>query len=94
MKETLTLEIVTPVGFSFKEEVDEVVAPGSEGQFGVLPGHTSLLTTLEPGTLVYKKGSTLGRVDVKSAYVQVVSNHVLVLADGAELQDAALDEKG
>ncbi|MBF0338378.1 MAG: ATP synthase F1 subunit epsilon [Nitrospirae bacterium] len=93
MKESLTLEIVTPVGFAFTEEVDEVVAPGTEGQFGVLPGHTSFLTTLEPGTLVYKKGATLGRVSVKSAYVQVVSNHVLVLADSAELENSTVDEK-
>ncbi|MBF0342893.1 MAG: hypothetical protein HQL06_01555 [Nitrospirae bacterium] len=92
MKETLTLEIVTPVGFSFKEEVDEVVAPGTEGQLGVLPGHTSFLTTLEPGTLVYKKGASSGRVTVENAYFQVVSNHVLVLADSAEPQDDTTPE--
>jgi F-type H+-transporting ATPase subunit epsilon len=47
----LTLEIVTPDRALLREEVDEVVVPGSQGEFGVLPGHTPLLSTLKVGEL-------------------------------------------
>ena len=47
MAEKLTLDIVTPYGHVFTGEVDEIVAPGSEGEFGVLPEHISCLTTLK-----------------------------------------------
>ena len=49
MAEKLRLELVTPYKHVLSEEVDEVTAPGTVGEFGVLPGHTSLLTTLKIG---------------------------------------------
>ena len=54
----LTLEIVTPGRALVNEEVDEVELPGSEGYFGVLPGHTELLPSLQVGELWYRKGQT------------------------------------
>ena len=54
MEDKLTLEVVTPYGQVMSEEVDEVVAAGTEGEFGVLPGHVSFVTTLKVGMLTYK----------------------------------------
>ena len=51
----LTLEVVTPEGLLLRDEVDEVVAPGSEGYFGVRPGHTPLMAALGLGELSYRK---------------------------------------
>ena len=53
----ILLEVVTPEGLLLREEVDEVTAPGEEGYFGVLPGHTSFLATLGIGSIMYRKGA-------------------------------------
>ncbi|KWT78212.1 ATP synthase F1 subunit epsilon [Candidatus Magnetominusculus xianensis] len=86
MAEKLTLEIITPEGFSFTETVDELTAPGTLGEFGVLPGHTGFMTSLETGVITYKIGSTSKHITVKSAYAQVANDHILVLADSAEIK--------
>ncbi len=84
MAEKLTLEVVSPYGAAFKDEVDEVVAPGTEGEFGVLPGHVPFITTLKIGILVYKKDGKPGYIFVNSGYAEVYEDKVLVLADSAE----------
>ncbi len=84
MAEKLTLEVVTPYGSVLKEEVDEVVATGTEGEFGVLPGHVPFVTTLKIGMLIYKKGGTAHYVFVNSGYSEVYEDRILVLADSAE----------
>jgi hypothetical protein len=61
MAETILLEIVTPLRKLLSREVDEVTAPGRDGDFGVLAGHTPFLTTLRPGEISYKKGAETGR---------------------------------
>jgi len=88
MAEKLMLEIVSPHGAVLKEEVDEVIAPGSEGEFGVLPGHISFVTTLKVGVLVYKQGGAARYVFVNSGYSEVSGDTVLVLADSAERAEA------
>ena len=60
MENKLNLEIVTPFGIVFSDHVDEVIAQGSEGEFGVLPDHTPFFTTLKIGMLTYRKGSETG----------------------------------
>lgn len=80
----LRLEIVTPHGLVFSNDVDEVVASGSEGEFGVLPNHANFLTTLKVGMLVYKKGSETGYFFVNWGYAEVGPDKVLILADSAE----------
>lgn len=80
----LKLEIVTPYGSIFSEEVDEVIASGSEGEFGVLPNHIPFLTTLKIGMLIYKKGPETGYFFVNWGYAEVGPNKVLILADSAE----------
>lgn len=80
----LKLEIVTPYGSVFSEEVDEVIASGSEGEFGVLPNHIPFLTTIKIGMLIYKKGSETGFFFVNWGYAEVGPDKVLILADSAE----------
>jgi len=80
----LRLEIVTPYGSVFSEEVDEVIATGSEGEFGVLPNHIPFLTTIKIGMLIYKKGSETGYFFVSWGYAEVGPDKVLILADSAE----------
>jgi F-type H+-transporting ATPase subunit epsilon len=84
MSEKLRLEVVTPYGSIVNEEVDEVVAPGSEGEFGVLPGHVPFVTTLKIGVLTYKQADSTRYVFINSGYAEVSSARVLVLADSAE----------
>ncbi len=87
MAEKLTLDIVTPYGHVFTEEVDEVIAAGNEGEFGVLPNHISYLTTLKVGMLTYKKGSESGHFFVNWGYAEVGPEKVTILADSAEKSD-------
>ncbi len=84
MAERLTLDIVTPYGLVFSEEVDEIVAPGSEGEFGVLPNHIPFLTTLKIGMLTYKKGSETGYIFMNWGYAEIGPDKVTILADSAE----------
>ncbi len=84
MENKLKLEIVTPYGPVFSDEVDEVVASGSEGEFGVLPGHAPFLTTLKIGILTYKKGAETGYFFVNWGYAEIGTDKVSILADSAE----------
>jgi F-type H+-transporting ATPase subunit epsilon len=87
MADKLTLDIVTPYGHVFTEEVDEVIASGSEGEFGVLPNHIQFLTTLKIGMLTYRKGSESGHFFVNWGYAEVGPDKVTILADSAEKSD-------
>jgi F-type H+-transporting ATPase subunit epsilon len=80
----LTLEIVTPDRSLVTEQVDEVELPGSEGYFGVLPGHTPLLATLQVGELWYRVGQEKHYLAVAFGFVEVLPDHVTVLAQIAE----------
>ncbi len=84
MAEKLNLEIVSPDKMVLSEEVDEVVATGSLGQFGVLPGHLAFLTTLDVGELSYRKGGATYYAFVNSGYAEVSSDKVTILAESAE----------
>ena len=87
MAEKLKLEMVTPYKRVLSEEVDEVTAPGAIGEFGVLPDHTSLLTTLKVGELTYKKDGETFSVAVNWGYVEVEDNVMTVLVETAEPAD-------
>ena len=87
MAEKIKLEMVTPYKRVLSEEVDEVTAPGSVGEFGVLPDHTSLLTTLKIGELTYKQGGEVFSVAVNWGYVEVEDNVMTVLVETAEPAD-------
>lgn len=80
----LTLEIVTPDRSVVTERVDEVEVPGSEGYFGVLPGHTPLLATLKVGELWYRKGGEVVYVSIAFGFAEVLPDRVTILAQLAE----------
>ena len=80
----LTLEIVTPDSSVVSEQVDEVQIPGAEGSFGVLPGHTPLLATLQVGELWYRIGQDTSFVAVSFGFAEVLPNRVTILAQIAE----------
>ncbi len=87
MENKLRLEIVTPYGQILGEDVDEIATSGSEGDFGVLPGHVDFITTLKIGMLSYRKGSETKYVFINSGYAEVGPDKVVILADSAELSD-------
>ena len=85
MAEKLFLEVVTPQKAIVSEEVDSVVAPGSEGEFGVLKGHTTFLTSLKIGTLRYTDASGNERfLFVNGGFAEVLPDKVTILAESAE----------
>ena len=69
---------------SSREQVDEVQLPGSEGYFGVLPGHTPLLATLQVGELWYRIGQEKHYLAIAFGFVEVLPDRVTVLAQIAE----------
>jgi F-type H+-transporting ATPase subunit epsilon len=80
----IKLEVVTPERPVVSEDVDIVVATSTEGEFGVLPHHAPLLTTLAAGELRYRAGSQTEFLAVMGGFAQVAENKVTILADMAE----------
>jgi len=80
----MKLEIVTPLGVIFDDDVKQVTLPGSEGEFGVLPEHSAILSMLDAGVVVIntKDGKDLS-VAINGGYVKVEENRTLCLVDGA-----------
>jgi len=87
MAEMLRLEMVTPYKQVLAVDVDEVTAPGTLGEFGLLPGHTPMLTTLKIGELTYRQGNELFHVAVNWGYLEVENDKVTVLVETAEPAD-------
>lgn len=81
--DTLRLSIVTPNGPIFDEDVKTVTLPGKEGEFGVLPGHASLVSSLTVGVIVIEKQNSTEAVAINWGHVKVSESSVDVLADGA-----------
>jgi len=80
----MRLDIVTAEHSVFSEEVDMVIAPGIQGQLGILPHHSPLMTMLEPGELIIKKGGDEQYMAVSGGFLEVRPDRVIVLADSAE----------
>jgi F-type H+-transporting ATPase subunit epsilon len=80
----LRLDIVTAERAVYSDEVDMVIAPGVLGQLGILPHHAPLMTMLEPGELIAKKGSDEFGLVVSGGFLEVRPDRVIVLADTAE----------
>ncbi len=80
----LSLEIVTPERPLLSETVDEVEVPGADGYFGVLPGHTPLLASLQVGELWYRKGTERSYLSVAFGFAEVMPDRVTILARIAE----------
>lgn len=80
----LFLEVVTPDQVVVSEEADMVVAPGTEGEFGVLPGHVLFLSGIVPGELRYTSGSKKESLAVTTGFAEVSNDKVSILVDAAE----------
>lgn len=80
----ILLEVVTPEKQLLSQQVDEVIAPGSEGEFGVLPGHCHFLSTLRIGELRYRIGDQTSHMAVLWGYAEVTPTKVTIMAEIAE----------
>jgi len=81
------LEIITAERVLFEGEVETVVAPGSEGELGVLPHHAAVMTMLQSGELRYRIGGDESYLSVTGGFMDIRGDHVVVLADAAEHVD-------
>lgn len=96
LPESITLDVVTPDKRLCALQVDEVVLPGSEGSLGVLPGHAPLLTALDVGPLMYRRGNDRQYLAVAEGFAEVLPDRVTVLAhigERAEEIDTGRAEK-
>jgi F-type H+-transporting ATPase subunit epsilon len=81
---TVKLDVVSAEGVVFSEDVDVVVAPGVEGQLGILPHHAPLMTMLQPGELLVRKGETDFYLAITGGFLEVRPDRIIILADAAE----------
>lgn len=88
MAEKFRVELVTPKGVLLDKEVEEVVAPGIMGEFGVLYGHTPMLTFIKPGIFSYLEDNKFTRFAVGAGFCEVLKDRVSVLVDEAYRGDA------
>jgi F-type H+-transporting ATPase subunit epsilon len=84
MADRLRLEVATPTRLVVSGEADEVVVPGVEGSFGVLPGHAPLLSLVGTGEVMYRSGREEHHLAVSGGFAEVGPEHVTVLAQSAE----------
>ena len=84
MADRVQFELVTPERLLLSQEVDMVVVPGTEGDFGVLPGHAPLISTIRPGTIdVYEGRAVIQRIFIVGGLAEVTPRGCTVLADAA-----------
>jgi F-type H+-transporting ATPase subunit epsilon len=91
MAATYTLDVVTPERIMLSEEVSQTIAPGSEGQLGILANHAPLMSELAPGEILVTlaDGRTLSHLVISGGFLEVAPNggHTTILADSAERAD-------
>ncbi len=97
MDTTLKLEIVTPQGTAFSDDVEMVTLPGSEGQLGVLPQHIPLMTQIVPGEIIVRKDGKDQLLAVGEGLVEITGERVAILTDMAvaaeEIDEAKAQEE-
>jgi F-type H+-transporting ATPase subunit epsilon len=89
----MRLEIITAERRVYSDDVDLVVAPGLEGQLGILPHHAPLMSSLQPGELIIRKDGEETYLAVSGGFLEVLDNQVTVLADAAERSDEIDEER-
>jgi F-type H+-transporting ATPase subunit epsilon len=87
MAKTFKIELVTPQHQVLSQEANELVLPGLEGSFGVLPGHMAMLAALKPGMLKVKAGDAETIYAIGGGYAEITAGKTVVLADTAELAE-------
>jgi F-type H+-transporting ATPase subunit epsilon len=83
MANTLKLEIVTPEGKIYSEDVEMVTLPGVEGEMGIYPQHVPLMTQIVAGEVIVRKGGQDSFVAVSDGFAEIAGDHVSILADMA-----------
>ena len=84
MPDTVKFELVSPERLLFAADVESVVVPGTEGDFGVLPGHARLISTVRPGVIsVFQNGKVTDRIFVEGGFAEVTPTGCTVLAEHA-----------
>jgi len=78
------LQVITPTALVVDEQVDEVVAPGEAGEFGVLPSHTPFITTLHTGELKYRKGGVETKLIIEGGVADVRDDKVNIITDAVK----------
>jgi len=96
MADTLKLEIVTPDGIVYSEDVEMVTLPCVEGEMGILPQHVELMTQLVPGEMIVRRGGRDGFMAVGEGLVDVTGKRVAILTDMAmpadKIDEARVEE--
>ena len=96
MSDTLKLQIVTPDGEAYSEDVNMVTLPGVEGQLGVYPQHVPLMTQMTPGEIIVRKDGHDYYLAVGEGLIEVMGDHVAVLTDLAvsseKIDEAKVEE--
>jgi F-type H+-transporting ATPase subunit epsilon len=85
MADAIHLDILTPEKAVFSDSIEMVTAPGGLGEFGVLPGHAALITTLEIGEVAIKKDNREYWLAISGGFAEVENDKVTILAEAAEL---------
>jgi len=97
MSDRFQLRVVTPTSETVNEEVYEVTAPGTLGEFGILPDHAAFLSSLEVGCLLYRGPSGEHRIAIREGFAEVSDNVMTVLSEAAaaknevDVRDATAD---
>lgn len=89
----MRLEIITAEREVYADDVDMLVAPGIEGQLGILPHHAPLMTVLQPGELIIRKDGEESYLAVTGGFLEVIGNKVTILADACERSDEINEER-
>jgi F-type H+-transporting ATPase subunit epsilon len=92
-EEYMQLDVVTPEKAVLSRKALEVVAPGSQGEFGVLIGHTPFLTTLKPGQIIVKTEDRDIYLAIGGGFAEVISNRVIILAETADMAEDIVAEE-
>jgi F-type H+-transporting ATPase subunit epsilon len=96
MSSTLKLEIVTPEGTAFSEDVEMVTLPGVEGEMGILPQHVPLMTQMVPGEMIVRQNGQDRFLAVGEGLVEITGDRVAILTDLAlsaeKIDEAAAEE--
>lgn len=84
MPDKIHLEVVIPERKVFEADVDRVEVPGLDGELGILPGHTELISQLKPaGLLTYHIGEEKGEIAISDGFVEISDDRIIILADRA-----------
>ncbi len=89
MTKQIRLDIVTPDRLVLSQDVDLVVVPGVEGEFGVLSGHCQFLSVLKQGTISYHIGDDVTSIPVDSGVAEVTSTQVTILVDALREEEGS-----